>query len=115
MLLGEALAVKPMDKSLKKKPVATQETELDKLIAFLTTHNMVTDMRALIDSHHQGLTLETAMIVYQQNRTRYIAYEKKMRQPAIRKGEALFNAFLLDCQHFLKKAHVPSYATHGDL
>jgi len=36
-----------------------------------------------------------------------------MRQPDNRKGTALFNAFLLDCQNHLRKTHVAPYASHG--
>jgi hypothetical protein len=52
--------------------------------------------------------------VFQLNQNRYCDYMKKIRQPEQRKGEALFNAFLLDCQNHLRRIHIAPYASHGE-
>ncbi len=50
--------------------------------------------------------------VFQLNQNRYIAFIKKIRQPEKRVGEAVFNAFLLDCGNHLRRVHIAPYASH---
>jgi len=68
----------------------------------------------LIECHFKGLTYLMAKKVFQLNQDRYAAYMKNIKQPEQRKGEALFNAFLLDCQNHLRRVHIAPYASHGE-
>jgi hypothetical protein len=115
ILLGEALARKPFEKS--PAPCTAQMTpdELDRIILLLTEHGMVVDRPVLIEAYHRGITLSQATQVLHQNQARYAAYLGKMKQPASRTGTALFNAFILDCQKSLNSNHVVTYASHGEL
>ena len=113
LLLGEAIAQKPPERMVK----STREphvSELEQIIAFLEKHSMIVDRPALIETYHKGLSLDKARNIFQLNQQRYDNYAKKMRQPEKRKGSALFNAFLLDCQNHLRKTHVAPYAFHGE-
>ncbi len=116
ILIGEALAQKPPEKphNLSTRPV--EPNELDRIIAFLQDHDMVVDRCALIELYHKGLGLSVAQEVFQHNQQRYINYAQKMRQPETRKGAAIFNAFVLDCQnHQRRRARVAPYAIHGEI
>jgi len=75
---------------------------------------MVVDRPTLIEYHHEGLGLAMAKNVFQLNQNRYIAFMKKLRQPEKRVGEAVFNAFLLDCGNHLRRAHIAPYASRGE-
>lgn len=114
ILLGEALARQPFD---KPKPLAVhiEPDELSMIMNFLEPHGMIIDRPTLIDVYHKGVTLAQAERIFNYNEARYIAYAKKMRQPEDRKGMALFNAFILDCQKYLRPGHVATYASHGEL
>ncbi len=113
ILLGEALAQTPPEKPPESSPRQPAANELDLIIAFLEQQNMVVDRPALIESYHKGLTSAMAEKIFQHNQKRYSIYVKKMRQPENRKGVALFNAFLLDCQNHQRTTHVAPYASHG--
>ena len=113
ILLGEALAQKPFDKPPEPAPV--QPDELDTIIILLETHNMAVDRPALIEVYHRGLTLARAQQVLDYNQSRYTDYIKKINQPEARKNQALFNAFILDCQKLINTNHVATYASHGDI
>jgi len=76
---------------------------------------MVVDRPTLIETYHKGMTLAQIKRIFNHNQARYMAYMKKMRQPKDRKGTALFNAFILDCQKSVNSNHVATYASHGDL
>jgi hypothetical protein len=115
MLLGEALARKPFDKPPEPESAIVQPDELDTIIILLEKHNMVVDRPALIEIYHKGLTLARAEQVLQHNQSRYTDYIKKMNQPQTRKNQALFNAFILDCQKSINTNHVATYASHGDI
>ena len=115
ILLGEALAQKPFEKPVKSLTVQIEENELDKIIAFLKQNSMVIDRLALIETCQKGFSLTMAKKIFQHNQERYTTYRKKMRQPENRKGSALFNAFILDCQNYLRKTHVAPYASHGEV
>jgi hypothetical protein len=115
MLLGEALARKPFDKPPEPELTIVQPDELDTIIILLEKHNMVVDRPALIEIYHKGLTLARAEQVLQHNQSRYTDYIKKMNQPQTRKNQALFNAFILDCQKSINTNHVATYASHGDI
>lgn len=112
ILLGEALAQTPPEKPTKPSSQQTEKNELEQIIVFLEQHNMVVDRPALIEVYHRGLTLAGARVILQHNQKRYDIYEKKMRQPECRKGAALFNAFLLDCQNHQRRTCVAPYAFH---
>jgi len=112
ILLGEALAQTPPEKQVSS-PAQSTTNDLDLIMAFLERNSMIVDRPALIEVFHKGLTPDTAMEIFQHNQKRYTIYMKKMRQPENRKGRALFNAFLLDCQNQQRKTHVPPYAFHG--
>ena len=111
ILLGEALAQTPPEKQVSS-PAQSTANDLDLIMAFLEQNSMIVDRVALIEVYHKGLTPDTAMEIFQHNQKRYTIYMKKMRQPEKRKGQALFNAFLFDCQNQQRKTHVPPYAFH---
>ena len=115
MLLGEALAKKPFDKPLEPEPAPVPPDELDTIIILLEEHNIAVDRPALIEVYHRGLTLAQAQQVLHHNQSRYTHYIKKIRQPETRKKQALFNAFILDCQKSINTNHVATYASHGDM
>ncbi len=113
ILLGEALAQKPPEKKVESCTKLPEENEPEQIMAFLEKHHMVVDRPALIEVYHKGLSLSQTKEIFQHNQKRYEAYLKKMKQPENRKGSALFNAFLLDCQNHLRKTHVAPYASNG--
>ena len=113
ILLGEALAQKPPEKKVESCTKQPEENELEQIMAFLEKHRMVVDRPALIETYHKGLSLVQTKEIFQHNQKRYETYLKKMKQPENRKGSALFNAFLLDCQNHLRKTHVAPYASNG--
>jgi hypothetical protein len=116
ILLGEALARQPFARPTEPEVVVdVKPDELSRIICFLEQHSIIVDRPTLIEMHHKGLTLAQTEIIYNQNQERYAAYMKKMRQPEKRKGMALFNAFVLDCQKSMHSSHVAIYAFHGDL
>jgi hypothetical protein len=114
ILLGEALSQKPYEKPVKST-CQPAPSEMELTIAFLEQNDMVVSRPALIDIHHKGLTLAMAKDIYKINQNRYASYMKKIRQPEKRKGEALFNAFLLDCQNYQRRSNVAPYASHGEI
>ena len=114
ILLGEALAQKPYEKQTKPSGSEPEPNELEQIISFLEQHSMVVDRPALIGYHHKGLSLAMAKNVFQLNQNRYIAFMKKIRQPEKRAGEAVFNAFLLDCGNHLRRVHIAPYASYGE-
>ena len=76
---------------------------------------MVVTRPTLIEAYQKGISLPLAKQIFSHNQARYTAYIKKIRQPEDRKGMALFNAFILDCQKHQRSSHVATYASHGDL
>ena len=76
---------------------------------------MVIDRPTLIETYHKGLSLELTKQIFNHNKKRYLSYAKKMRQPENRKGLALFNAFVLDCQKHQRRVYVAPYASHGEI
>jgi len=114
ILLGEALAQKPYEKQTKPSDFEPEPNELELIVIFLEQHCMVVDRPALIEYHHKGLSLIMAKNVFQLNQNRYSAFMKKIRQSEKRTGEAVFNAFLLDCQNHLRRVHIAPYASHGE-
>ncbi len=114
ILLGEAIAKKPFDSPPSSAPAPVPD-ELDTIIALLEKHNMAVDRPILIEVYHKGLTLSRAEQVLHHNQSRYADYMKKMNQPEERKNQALFNAFMLDCQKSLNTNQVVTYASHGDM
>ncbi len=115
VLLGEALARRPFDKPYKPAVAQVEPDELDIIIDFLEQHSMSVERPALIEAYHKGICLAQAKQIFHHNQARYTTYMKQMRQPEKIKGMALFNAFILDCQKYLRRSHVPTYASHGDL
>ncbi len=114
ILLGEALAKKPYERTTNPSEGEPEPNELEQIICFLEEHTMVVDRPTLIEYHHKGLSLAMARQVFQLNQDRYIAFMKKMRQPEKRAGEAVFNAFLLDCGNHLRRVHIAPYARNGE-
>ena len=115
VLLGEALAKKPFEKSIQSSAAQPEANELDEIIAFLEKQSMVVDRPLLIETYHNGLSLDLAQQIFGHNQKRYLAYSKKIKQPENRKGLALFNAFILDCQKYQRNAYVAPYASHGEI
>ncbi len=113
ILLGEALAQKPPEKKVESCIKQPEANEPEQIMAFLEKHCMAVDRPALIEIYHKGLSLAQTKEIFQHNQKRYETYLKKMKQPENRKGSALFNAFLLDCQNHLRKTHVAPYASNG--
>ncbi len=114
ILLGEALSQKPYEKPVKSA-CQPEPSEMELTITFLEQHGMIVNRPALIEIHHKGLNLAMTKNIFHLNQNRYVSYMKKIRQPEKRKGEALFNAFLLDCQNHLRRSHVAPYASHGEI
>lgn len=114
ILLGEALSQKPPTKPVKSSIGQPEANEPELIMAFLETHSMVVDRPALIETYNKGLSLAHAKEIFQHNQKRYDTYSQKMRQPEDRRGAALFNAFLLDCQSYQRKTHVAPYASYGE-
>jgi hypothetical protein len=114
ILLGEALAKTPYKKPTKPSEGEPEPNELEQVINFLEQHNMMVDRPTLIEYHHKGLSLALAKNVFQLNQSRYIVFMKKIRQPEKRIGEAVFNAFLLDCGNHLRRVHIAPYASLGE-
>lgn len=112
ILLGEALAQAPPERPTEPSSQQTEKNELELIIVSLEQHNMVVDRPALIDVYHRGLSLAGAKEILLHNQKRYAIYATKMRQPESRKGAALFNAFLLDCQNHQRRTCVAPYAFH---
>jgi transposase len=115
ILLGEALARQPFEKPPEPEAVEVEPDELSMIIGFLEQHSVIVDRPTLIEVYHKGMTLAQAKQIFNHNQARYTAYIKKMRQTDERKGMALFNAFILDCQKSMYSNHVATYASHGDL
>jgi hypothetical protein len=115
ILLGEALAQKPCEKPTKPAVGDPEPNELELMTAFLTQNGMVVGRPTLIECHLKGLTHLMAKKVFQLNQNRYSAYMEKIERSEQRKGEALFNAFLLDCQNHLRRVHIAPYASHGEV
>ncbi len=115
ILLGEALSQKPYEKPVKPSDGRLEQNELELMITFLEQHGMVVSRPELIEIHHKGLNFAMTKDIYQLNQNRYASYMKKIRQPEKRKGEALFNAFLLDCQNHQRRSHVAPYASNGEI
>ncbi len=115
ILLGEAIAKKPFDRPPEPEPSPVPPDELDTIIALLEKHNMAVDRPVLIEVYHKGLTLARVAQVFDHNQSRYADYIKKINQPDNRRNQALFNAFMLDCQKSLNTNHVATYASHGDI
>lgn len=115
ILLGEAIAKKPFDRPPAPAPAPVPPDELDTIIALLEKHGITVDRPALIEVYHKGLTLARAEQVLHHNHSRYADYMKKMNQPDERKNQALFNAFMLDCQKHLGRRPAATYASHEEL
>jgi len=115
ILLGEALAKKPFDRPPESESPLSKPDEFDMIILLLEKHDMAIDRPVLIEVYHKGLTLHRAKQVLEYNQSRYTDYIKKIRQPEVRKKQALFNAFILDCQKLTNTNHVAAYASHGDI
>ena len=114
ILLGEALAKMPFEKPIQSSAQQPEANELDQIISFLEQHSMVVERPTLIDIYHKGLCLSKVKQIFRHNQERYMTYTKKMNQPERRKGIALFNAFILDCQRDQRVAHVATYAYNGE-
>jgi len=114
ILLGEALAKKTYERTTKPSEGEPEQSELEQIICFLEQHNMVVDRPTLIEYHHKGLSLAMAKNVFWLNQNRYMIFMKKIRQPEKRTGEAVFNAFLLDCGNHLRRVHIAPYARNGE-
>ena len=114
ILLGEALAQKPYERTTKPTEGEPELNEMEQIICFLEQHNMVVNRPTLIESHHKGLSLAMAVNIFQLNKNRYIVFMKKVRQPEKRIGEAIFKAFLFDCENHLRRVHIAPYACNGE-
>jgi hypothetical protein len=111
LLIGEALKQKPFSKPVESN---IEENEVEKIGRFLETKNMVIDWPSLIEQHNKGLSLKDSVMIYQNNKERYEQYAIKMKQGAQRKGKAIFNAFIMDCERQWRRAAVAPYAAFGE-
>lgn len=112
VLLGEGLCRKPFEKPVHPQ-VEANPVEL--MTDWLESKKMTVDRISLIEIHHQGVTLEIAKLIYEQNRSRYTAYSSKLRQPLKITGKALFNAFILDCQRHLFRDNAVYYTANNEV
>lgn len=115
ILLGEATALKPPDKTVKSTTIDVEKNELEQIIELLEHHAMTVDRQMLIDVYHKGLSIDTATDIFNRNSSRYMAYREKIQQPDHIKGMAMFNAFILDCLAYQRKTHVAPYALHQEV
>lgn len=114
ILIGEALCQKPFEKPAKPSEIKVEANEVEQIAEFLEQQSMVVQRISLIEKHRKGLTLAAAREIYEQNKERYITYSKKLNQPAERKGMAIFNAFILDCERHQRKTNVAPYASYRE-
>jgi len=71
-----------------------------------------------VQSFADGLSKDGVIVEYKHVSKFDTDYIKKMNQPQThqtRKNQALFNAFILDCQKSINTNHVATYASHGDI
>jgi hypothetical protein len=115
ILLGEAMPMIPPEHPVKSPVIDIEKGELEQIISFLEHHDMTVDRPVLIETYNKGLSLEKAKNIFNHNHNRYMAYQKKMKQPDHVIGMAVFNAFILDCQAHHRKMPVAPYAIHGDI
>jgi hypothetical protein len=104
ILLGEAIAQQPYEKPTQGAMPRLKENEVELMCRFLERNGMVVDRGWLIVCHRRGLSFSIVKFVYCQNKQRYENYCRKLRQPALITGTALFNAFMLDCEKHQRKA-----------
>jgi hypothetical protein len=104
IFLGEAICQKPFEKPTRYSPPKLKENEVELISHFLQQKGMVVDTVSLIQLHRRGLSLQMAKMVYQRNQARYDRFLRKLRQPPQITGAALFNAFMLDCTKYQRKA-----------
>ncbi len=114
LLLGEALTQKPFDRPVYPHDNKIEASEVERIETFLEQQGMVVERRPLIEKKKNGLTLDVAKEVYSRNRRRYRRFLLKLNQPPERKGTAMFNAFLLDCEKRQRNTHVAPYASCGE-
>jgi hypothetical protein len=107
LLLGEAIRQQPYERPPENAVPRLKENEVELICRFLTENGMQVDRLWLIESHRRGLCLATAKTVYDLNKERYDGYLRKLNQPAQITGAALFNAFMLDCEKYQRKAVYP--------
>ncbi len=115
VLLGEALCQKAYENQNPKAELRFEANEVEQLTAFLEQQNMKVERIRLIEKHSNGLTLTLAKEIFKQNEIRYGNYAIKFRQSPEKAGDALFNAFILDCERYQRRHHVAPYAFNGDL
>lgn len=103
ILVGEALPQKPYKKTVRREKELPDANEVERIGDFLESRKMMVDNVSLIKLHHMGLSLDLAKTIFAQNRERYTAYQKKLRQPESITRRALFKAFVLDCENHLPR------------
>ncbi len=113
VLLGEALRQKAPDKPKKKLEPKLPANEIEQIAACLENKGMVVDRLALIERHRKGLTLAFTREIYAGNSTRYENLALKLNQSKQKTGDALFNAFVIDCDRCQRKTRVAHYAPKG--
>lgn len=103
ILIGEALPQKPYPKTTTQEKSTPAVNEVERIGDFLLSRKMMVDNITLIELHHRGLTLELSKTICTKNQERYTVYLKKLRQPEAITQKALFRAFVLDCEKYLRK------------
>jgi hypothetical protein len=113
--LGEALSQQPSQKPqsvIKKSQKRLKQNEVEQIAAYLQSMQMSVDMTALIACYQNGLTLNIAEAIVNENIARYDRLVAKLQEPK-RAGFVRFNAFLIDCNRYHQKRLDLSYVTGG--
>ncbi|MCP4552726.1 MAG: integrase [Bacteroidetes bacterium] len=114
LLLGEALCQKSYENRNPKTKLKFEINEVEQIADLLEKQNIKVERVRLIEKHRNGLTLPMAKEIFKQNEIRYRNYAMKWRRVRGEAGTAIFNAFILDCEQYLRQHHVAPYAFNGD-
>jgi len=114
ILIGEAMCQKNYEPQITPFGASIEKNEVELLTLFLEQREMVLDQVQLIKAHEKGLTLEIAKQIYAQHQDRYANVSKIIKQPSKARGQALFNAFLMDFERHQRNTHVAPYALYKE-
>ena len=114
ILIGEAMCQTNYEPQITPFGASTEKNEVERLILFLEQREMRLDQVQLIKAHEKGLTLEIAKQIYAQHQERYANVSKIIKLPSKARGQALFNAFLVDYERHQRSTHVAPYALYKE-
>lgn len=114
ILIGEAMCQKNYEPQITSFGASTEKNEVERLTLFLEQREMRLDQVLLIKAHEKGLTLDIAKQIYAQHQDRYANVSKIIKDPSKARGQALFNAFLVDYERHQRSTHVAPYALYKE-